>query len=334
MKIKDLLSGMRFQMPQNVANMAVLPIVSDREIDELSSEMVFQIVKDTDYSRLTLENVGDKPVIVPQGTKFVTGSKGQDRTVLSSTVIKPQEKKEMNVGCIQPSETSHIKLGKMEFSFIPARLRVPAILGQESGSCSVLWKDIEKYLKDIGIRGNTMEQFYKSFDKELKEFVAQFEPVEKQLGAVIMINNEVAGIEVYPNYGSWRKIWRLLIRDSYGADALTLIKANKIMCYKPVIDSDKVSTTKDIISQVLGIKANFVSFMNQKIEPFLEQEVEMTEKEVSSGFKVYNLRSPNLLGQAIIRTEGNKIVYISLLRADDVPHVQPEHEDDEDDDDY
>jgi hypothetical protein len=330
MKVSDIFAGMKFGIPQNVANMTVIPIISDNEISGVSGEMIFQIANDTDYSRLTLENVDDKPVIVPQGTRFFTKGQGQDRAILSATVIGPEKSKELQVGCVAPSDASHIRMGSRDYGFIPARLRIPAMEKQGTTSYSVLWSDIESYLKKTGVPGNRLQSFYDNFNKELEEFVAQFEPVEKQIGAVILINNEVAGIEIYPNYLAWSNIWRVLIRDSYGADAIGLIREKKMAAYRPIIDLDNVASFEDLTAEITRIKGHFVDYIQGKLEPMLEQSLEKDAKETSLSFKTWNLTGENFIGQMI--TKNDEAVYVSLLRANGNPRVLPDDEVEEDED--
>lgn len=332
MRVGDLLTGMKFKIPQHVANMIVVPITSEKENVDVSGEMILQIAKDSDYSRLTIENIDNKPVIVPQGVRFTTKGKGQDRAILSSTVIEPKSEKEIKVGCIAPSDSAHIRIGKRDFSFMPTKIRIPAIIKQHATSYEVLWKDIEKYMKESGIPGRAMEKFYEQFDKELQDFVAQFEPIGNQVGAVVLINNEVAGIEIYPNYLAWNNVWRMLIRDSYGADAVSLIREKKIVTYKPVVDLDKVENIEDLESEVQRVRTDFVTFVNSKVSPMLQDELQSTEREVSSDFKVYNLSGGNFIGQMV--TKGEDIVYVSLLRSQGHPQVQPEEDMGDDDEDW
>lgn len=311
MKTLELLGNVKFGIPQSAGNMIVFPIISDKEDTDISGDMVLTIAADTDYSRLTIKNIDEKPVIVPQGARF--WGKGQERTNLYSTVINGESQKTLNVGCIEPSNASHITIGAKDYSFIPARLRLPALLKQDNANFQVLWGDIEKYLSDAGLKeGRALHVFYDNFKKELEEFVAQFEPVEKQIGALIIINNQVAGIEIYPNYLAWSKIWRLLLRDSYGTDAIALIRKKQVASYKPIIDIDKISDFEGLENEVKNLKADFLNFSKDLVDKVLEENIEMSNRETSGTFKVNNLQSQTMIGQLI--TKNDKMVYASLIR--------------------
>lgn len=311
MKVIDLFGTMRLGIPQSAGNMVVFPIISDIEDTEISGEMILTISRDTDYSRLTIKNIDEKPVIVPQGARF--WGKGQERTNLSASIIGPESEKTLQVGCIEPSNAAHITIGAKDYSFIPARLRLPAIIKQNATNFQVLWKDIESYLNSSGLReGRALHVFYDNFQKELEEFVAQFEPVEKQIGAVIIINNQIAGIEIYPNYLAWSKIWRLLLRDSYGADAIALIRKKEIAAYKPIIDLDKIESFEELENEVKNIKADFLGFTKRLVDEILNEDVQMNVRETSSVFHVNNLQSQTMIGQLISKNE--KVVYVSLLK--------------------
>ena len=60
------------------------------------------------------------------------------------------------------------------------------------------------------------------FDKvgaSLDDFVAQFPPLEHQVGAVFFVNGRPAGLELFDAASTWRKLSPKLVR-SYGVDAL------------------------------------------------------------------------------------------------------------------
>ena len=309
MKIVDLLGSIKLGMPQSAGNMTIIPITAEVQDTDISGEMVLSVARDTDYSRLTLKNIDDKPVIVPQGSFFK--GKGQDRAMLKASIIGPGSEKTLQVGCVEPSEGGHISIGSKDYTFIPARLRVPALV-KPATSYNVIWDDIKKYLEDAGLRGgNAINVFYSNFNKELDEFVAQFEPVDKQIGAIIIINNQIAGIEIYPNYQAWSKVWRLLLRDSYGADAIALIRQKQIAAYKPIIDLDKIEKFEDLEREVLGVKANFITFMKELVDTVLDEEFATNTRETSNIFKVNDVQSQSLIGQMILKNE--RVVYVSLL---------------------
>jgi len=62
----------------------------------------------------------------------------------------------------------------------------------------------------------------------LEEFAAEFEPVEGQIGAIIMFSGVPVGIEIMPSEGHWETYWKHLIRGCYGAEMLRLKMIGKL----------------------------------------------------------------------------------------------------------
>ena len=65
-----------------------------------------------------------------------------------------------------------------------------------------------------------LEFFLKQFRKELDEFVAEFECVPRQIGAIILVDDQVVGIERAPSHAYWQSVWPCLIRECYGSLAI------------------------------------------------------------------------------------------------------------------
>jgi len=315
MKSENIME-MKFGKPQSVGNMTMIPIVSNTEFTEMSEEMLFHISNDNDYSHLTLKNADNKYVIVPQGTSFITKQEAQDRAILSAHVIKPGKENIVNVGCVESSQGGHISSGTEETTFIPATIRIPAMEKDDvNHNYDVLWKDIEKYTKNAGIASSShINTFYNHFEKELEEFVASFENVDKQIGAVIIINNQVVGIEIFPNYQNWIKVWRNLIRDSYGADAISMIKQNKVIAIRPIINLDKISDIETLEIEMNKITTETLKLLKQIVNDTINNEIqELSQFNRVDDFAINNISMGEMKGQIIKKSD--KPIYVTLMKS-------------------
>ena len=320
MKVKELLGNVKVSKGvQNAGNQIVIPLIAEEELTDVSSDMLVEIAHDTDYAKLSLQNKDEgKPVIIPQGTAFISKKAGQDRATLKVNVVDCQKYKTVDVACIQSSESSHFEKGMDEFTFIPTSIREKAMEKHKDGpghsNYSMLWDDISSYMKKLGMEGQRshIHDFYDYFKKELDEFIAPFEKVSNQVGAIILINNKVVGIELYPNYGSWSKVWRKLIRDSYGAEAVGLIKQKKTVGFKPYIEADNITTIADLKAEVDNVKKVSMEFIMEKVNPILEKTVESEQTSVSVNFKINTLKVSGFVGQSV--EKDGKLYYLSLFR--------------------
>lgn len=317
MKLRDMFKNVKFGLPQSVGNMILLPIISDEPITNVSNDMLFNISNDSDYSSLTLKNNDDTPVVIPQGSAFINKQSAQDRTVLSADMIDAKSSKTVRVGCIQQNQGGHNSLGTTSENFIPASLRKQAIKKKGIGGYSVIWKDIEKYNQDLGISNRAhLHDFYDKYEKELNEFVAQFEPVDKQVGAIILINTEVVGIEIFPNYGSWLKVWQALIRDSYNSEAVRLAKAG--MSFKPIIDIDQVSGMESLKLETNKVIQQGLTLIMDKVEPMLEEELtNVGSNKATTKYTVetFTISDDFMIGQMITKDEDDKLIYLTAVRS-------------------
>jgi len=317
MKFKSLLKEMRFGLPQVAGNMVVIPIVSDTQNVEISEDMLFNISSDSSYESLTLSNDDTKPVIVPQGASYINKQTAQDRAVLSAEVIEVNKSKVVNVSCIQSSQGGHMSTGTKEFRFIPATLRIKAIEKDEHSShseYSLLWKDIEEYKKLVGLDGRAhMSDFYEKFEKSLEEFIAPFERIEKQIGAVVFINNKIAGVEIYPNYKSWNNVWKKLIRDTYGSEAIAFIKNKRAVALRPKINIDNVTDFDSLEVEAKTVINDITNNLKEIIDVVIEEDVEETEVNKVGTYIINNLLTHTFIGQYI--KTGEDIVYVTAMHS-------------------
>ena len=316
MKLKQIFEDreLHFGLPQSSGNMIVIPIISELDINDVSSDMMFNITNDSDYAHLTLKNDDELPVIVPQGTAYMNKQSAQDRVILSANVIGKQAKR-VNVGCIESGQCGHMKVGTEEERYLSATLRGAAMdkdTGARHSQYGVIWDDIEKFNRKLNVSGRShIRDFYEKFQNDLEFNIGQFEIVENQIGAIIIINNKIAGIKIYPNRESWNKVWRKLLRDSYLADALALTTLGKALQFRPMIDVDKVNSIEDLETQTSEILISHNENMMSIIEPVIDITTTKDSFDNQLGFSISNFLVKELRGQ-IVEKE-NKVMYLTAV---------------------
>lgn len=103
---------------------------------------------------------------------------------------------------------------------LPQSLRYAAFQRRTSANYSELWQSIGQYNRSSGCSGDFLTTYFTKYADQLDEFVAEFEVVPKQRGAIVLINDEVVGVEIAPNTKAFEAIWEPAIRDCYGSEAL------------------------------------------------------------------------------------------------------------------
>ena len=306
MKINDLIQGFERKNTQSVANQCVVPILGTKRGD-LSDSMMLSVVADSDYSKLTLKSSSNEPTLLPHGTTVMTKDSAQDRLVKHTNIISSN--KVIDVHCVAPSDGGHIQEGTEEYSFAPGTLRIKAMEAPEGYDS--MWPDSEKFINDSGVSSNRLQDFYKQYDRDLEDFIAQFEIVDSQIGAVVLINGKVRGIELYPSPKLWTGLWRKCLRDCYGAEAIKSIKSGNVFVFKRVIDLDKVNSFDDLDKEYADVSTKFEGDVSKIIESTLDEEVAVTPfLKIDDRFEVKNIESDSMKGQALI--QGDELLYLSL----------------------
>ena len=111
---------------------------------------------------------------------------------------------------------------------LPVAMREEALDGRNVRSYDKLWAPIRAFIRSVGLsNAGHLEYFMERFAKEMEQFVAQFEIVPRQVGAIVLINGDVIGIERVPNYRFFKVMWGPLIRECYGSMSIQDAMANR-----------------------------------------------------------------------------------------------------------
>ena len=223
--IADILAGRSVGDLQSVGQMQVIPILGEDDDTWSAPDIEASTLN---YGRVNVRNTSNRRTIVPPGSSFITKQMAQDHGVGDGAIVPANESKEFtNARCVQETQGGLIKSEKGTMVVLPARLRAQIIRKEKmSHDYSAMWTDIRAHNALFGVtqagyggRGNVVE-FLNGCAKELDEFVAEFEMVDDQIGAIVLVNGKIAGIEIAPNRAYWEFLWTPLIRVCYGSIAL------------------------------------------------------------------------------------------------------------------
>jgi len=221
--VKAILNGTGFGQVQSVGHMEVVPILDGGDASDASFAPPEFTVGTSDYGTVRVSNDSpDRPTILPTGAGWVTKQHAQDHAVPSAHLMKAGENKTIDrARCIESSQGGYIRDAK-DMLILPASLRTPALTGRHSKGYDLLWNDITRFNTSLGVEdsGGHLVMFLKKYETELDQFVAEFELVPNQLGAVILIGGQVVGVERAPNVDFWNRLWTPLVRVCYGSLAL------------------------------------------------------------------------------------------------------------------
>jgi hypothetical protein len=305
---------------QSVGNMTVIPIVSDKEFTNVANTNEVRLSRDPEYGQLEFTNSSGQIGIALQGWTIIDDKQNaQDRTIPFAHLIKAGNSKLIPANCVQARQPGHFDVRKMNhenFMILPPSLRSLAIKNNASytngsNNYSALWKSLEKW-SDIDCYSGGLTSFYSKYEDKLDLFVAQFEPVEKQLGAIVLINDQIVAIDILPKYESWKFAWRAFIRDSYGAESVRQAGKGNATVVRPMIETESLKTIEKIEEYFNSLKNNFYDGLQTRISQLSQLDLEFQKLEEISELTMIKLQGNNFAGQGVLHGDSH-FVYLSLV---------------------
>jgi len=303
---------------QSVDEMTIVPILGTERGNVASPESL-TFKQTSSYGTMVFENSdSDKEAIVP-ANMMVRGKSAQDHAMGGSGVVmKNQRRSFHNACCIEETQSGYLSSGGNEEDVLPITLRKallePSIRSRDS--YSKLWGKIKMWMEGIKTKGTRqahLRYFYDTPDikQALEEFAAEFEPVENQIGAIIMFSGIPVGIEIMPSSGHWEAYWKLLIRGCYGAEMLRLKMLGKLQPSTLVLPDIPKDANAEQVKKILE---DFSQHLREEILPLLEN-IKVKTKDLmgrEGTLETTLLRTSSGGGGDLIQ-QGSKPVYLSLV---------------------
>lgn len=319
--VNEILEGTRFGRTQSVGQMEVVPILDGGSASDNTFAPPHFAAGTQDYSRVEVRNLdADRPSITPTGAGWITRQAAQDHATAGAVLLKPGESRVIeNAVCIQETQGGVWKPNEDTMLVVlPAALRAQALAMRTGGDLGRLWPSIRSASSDLGVRGaGNLVEMLDRYSQELDEFVAEFELMPNQIGAVVLINGQVVGVERAPSVPFWTRLWVPLVRVCYGTLAL---KARRVL-------GDVRPPTRPALNvqeqSLVGIKAalDVARVSAQGLIETAVSDVRDTPLLVSGQgaesrwgeYEVLTLANTRLAGQIV--QNGGKTPYVSLCAA-------------------
>jgi len=304
---------------QSDEEMTVLPLVGNSLGDVASPESI-QFRRTTTYGSMEYANQDrDKPGIVPAHV-MVRGKGAQDHAMSGSGVVLAASNQLFeNACCIESSQGGTFSGQDVEEDILPVGLRQslldPRLRNEHS--YDKLWGRIRTWLSGLrrvraGDRAHLRDFFDQPNYKEaLENFAAAFEPVEGQIGALILFNGVPVGLEIMPSAEHWSAYWKWLIRGCYGSQLIKLKESNELPSSTMILPEIPADASGE---QVKEIMTQFIDNIKMSIAPMLESIQVASQNQVdSSGNMITELIRTDSGGGGDVITQDSKPVYLSLV---------------------
>ncbi len=237
--LKTYLEGLKVGKAQTHKNLALYPLLSTYTpgldyllLDEDLNQGVIEIVevsKEGAVPELRVINNGRLMVLILDGEELV-GAK-QNRVVNTTILVKGGSTLVVPVSCVEQGRWSyHSTKFATEERIMSSRLRAMKAEQvhqsvREDGSFranqGVIWQEIAEKARrrDAESPSMAMAAIYEKDRPSLDEYVSHSQLVSSQVGAVFLINGQVAGLEAFGKPDTFGKVLRKLLQ-SYALDAL------------------------------------------------------------------------------------------------------------------
>lgn len=308
--VEMILRGTGLGAMQSVGSMQVIPLTGDDDAAYAPPELE---VGTHGYGSVALRNANDKPTIVPYGAGWVVKQRAQDHAIASGAFLKAGEARIVSKAmCIQQTQPGLIARAKHALTILPARLRTKALSMRHVEQYSKLWEHITTFNKALGIEAAAnLVTFLTSFQKQLDEFVAEFELVPRQIGAIVLVDGEVVGVERAPSAAYFAATWEPLIRVCYGSLAVGTARRDPPRTRLPFLALTKSidalrSALEDLRAREETLTEEIVTFVRSfRMERAAEADDTMGDAQL------WTVAGHNMGGQVV--TSGDAVSYASLV---------------------
>jgi hypothetical protein len=237
--VVDALRAVACCAPATFRNLTLLPLVAGHEqdvdyavLDDALARGWIEITESGEHGHvpeLRVVNRGEIPVLILDGEELL-GAK-QNRILNLTVLVPPCHASTLPVSCVESGRWRHVSrhfVSAPRTQFAAGRAAKMAQVSRslaESGSRmadqSAVWDLIAEKSARLGAISDTsaMSAMYERFDDSLAAFLTAFPILERQVGAVFLVNGGVAGLELFDAASTWRKLSSKLLR-SYALDAI------------------------------------------------------------------------------------------------------------------
>jgi len=301
--IKNYLSSLRLEEPQQFKSMAAFPIFTSldggpdymtlKEALEIAILSVTEVSSGGSVPELKVTNKGDTGVLLLDGEE-VAGAK-QNRVLNTTILVKEKSETVIPVSCTEQGRWSSVSSSFRDSDTVMSpKLRVEKArtvaaslqnTGEYRSDQGTVWREINKMAAkaDTVSQTGAMRDVYQAKMKDLDDYLKAFTCVPAQKGLLVLIGGEVLGFDFLSREKAFEVLYTKLIK-SYAMEALLESKGNGSQPEK------------------------------SKAEAFLQEAAECTEKKYESIGKGWDFRyeGKTVVGSAL--AVDDKVIHMAFFR--------------------
>ena len=326
--IRDILQGCEVGRIQTVGTMQIIPLLLEEALQDDRFETPDTVhVGTSHYGKMDFTNPSSKPLLLPSHVGYVVKQAAQDHAMATAGIVPAKKGASWdNAMCIQQSQGGYIRAGTHKMLILPLALRRPALekRGQRN-SYSKLWRDISSYNQTYGMRAvGELIHYIQGYERQMDQFIAEFECVDNQVGAIVLINGNVVGVERAPSHKYWQAVWEPLLRVCYGSAAIAASKQRqstetvlKTRVPLEVVDLSDMDSLCDALEETERkqdelVKRQVRALLDDGFQQATEQRVTTHDTRA----EIRTLKNSQFVGQVAMDITGGGVLYASLVVAD------------------
>jgi len=323
MKITEMLKGCEPGRIQSVGYMQIIPLISKYVDDSIFPPTIK--ASTTDYGRLVITNDTVNDVLVPTGAAIVSKQRAQDHATHKGVLVKANKTVRIDTAaCIQDSQGGYLNTDSgYHLSVLPWGIREQAYNVRERQAYDKLWPVLRQFSSNLGITQNQghLASFLDKFAEDMNQFIAEFEIVPNMVGAIVLINGMVIGVERCPNHSYWEHMWEPLIRESYGSAVFQFVNQTrelknipKPITRVPMADAT-IKNIDDLEKEFDRVTSEEDKIATQIIQSFLKSKFNTDSEQKQGNTEMFSVKNDQFLGQAF--TKDGNVLYCSLVTTQD-----------------
>jgi len=323
MKITEMLKGCEPGKIQSVGYMQIVPLISKYVDDTIFPPTIK--ASTTDYGRLVITNDTVNDVLVPTGAAIVSKQRAQDHATHKGAFLKKNTTVKIDTAaCIQDSQGGYLNSDNgYHLSVLPWGIREQAYNVRDRQAYDKLWPVLRQFNSNLGILHDQghLSAYLDKFEEDMNQFIAEFELVPNMVGAIVLINGMVIGVERCPNYQYWEHMWEPLIRESYGSAVFQFVSQTKERknIPKPItrvpLSDSRIKTLDDLEKEFDRVTSEEDKVVTQIIQSFLKTKFKTDSEQKVGKTEMVSVKNDQFLGQAF--TKDGNVLYCSLVTTQD-----------------
>jgi len=322
--IKEILRGCEVGRIQTVGVMQVIPLILDEDLqdDRFENPDVVR-VGTRNYGEMVFSNPSGKPVLLPTHVGYVVKQAAQDHAMATAGIVPPKGREVWdNAMCIQATQGGYIREDQHKMLILPLALRRPALEKRKDRRYNKLWQSIGSFSAQSGMSSTqNLVQYMQQFAEELDQFIAEFEIVDNQVGAIILISGNVVGVERAPSAAYWKSVWEPLVRVCYGSAAIMASRqkqdADKVLKTRTPLQVDDLTNMDALCDALESADQQQDELVRKQVRDLLDTPFHKeTEQGRSTVARLTTIRNDQFFGQIASDTNTDSILYASMVMSE------------------